>query len=238
MSRVWEHSQATGSALLILLAVADFANDEGSAYPAIKTLATKARMSERNARYVIGKLVDIGELKVQQNAGPRGCNLFHVTTSVLVGVQLAQGAKIAGMQSVPPAMGFPGGVQPASEGAAIAIAPEPSLTVIELSRSNRSRREKRATLADPRFDRFWQAYPKKVAKPDAENAWSKLRPDELLAELICKAVAAQVNSESWGQDDGRFIPYPATWLNGRRWEDEMAPGAPIRASGAVARAFW
>ena len=29
------------------------------------------------------------------------------------------------------------------------------------------------------------------------------------------------NSNSWKKDDGKFIPYPSTWLNGRRWEDEF-----------------
>jgi hypothetical protein len=28
------------------------------------------------------------------------------------------------------------------------------------------------------------------------------------------------NSQQWTKDGGQFIPMPATWLNGRRWEDE------------------
>ena len=34
-----------------------------------------------------------------------------------------------------------------------------------------------------------------------------------------RALAVQIRSESWQREDGRFIPMPASWLNGRRWED-------------------
>ena len=32
---------------------------------------------------------------------------------------------------------------------------------------------------------------------------------------------AQSHSEQWLKDEGRYIPHPATWINGRRWEDEQ-----------------
>jgi len=35
-----------------------------------------------------------------------------------------------------------------------------------------------------------------------------------------------MQSESWNRDGGRYIPHPSTWLNGRRWEDELAPAPP------------
>jgi len=31
----------------------------------------------------------------------------------------------------------------------------------------------------------------------------------------------QKKSQSWTKDNGQFIPLAATWLNGRRWEDEQ-----------------
>lgn len=78
MTQVWANSQQSGGALLILLAIADFANDDGSAYPSVETLAKKARMSERNAQYVLRKLVDDGELAISKGVGPRGANLYRV----------------------------------------------------------------------------------------------------------------------------------------------------------------
>lgn len=85
-------------------------------------------------------------------------------------------------------------------------------------------------VASATFARFWQAYPRKVAKPAALKAWEKLKPDDLLAERICRAVGAQAATDQWRKDGGAFIPHPATWLNGRRWEDEIAPAPGNRNS--------
>lgn len=69
------------------------------------------------------------------------------------------------------------------------------------------------------FDEFWKAYPKKVAKTQALKAWSKLKPNAELQQVIISALERQKQSVQWQKDNGQFIPYPATWLNGKRWED-------------------
>lgn len=70
------------------------------------------------------------------------------------------------------------------------------------------------------FEEFWQAYPKKAAKTNAQKAFEKLKPTpEFLAEIL-SALNRQKQSDAWQQENGKYIPHPATWLNGRRWEDE------------------
>ena len=71
------------------------------------------------------------------------------------------------------------------------------------------------------FNQFWTAYPKHIAKQSAVKAFEKLKPDEKLLEAMLKAIAMQKESKQWEKDGGAFIPYPATWLNQRRWEDEL-----------------
>ena len=71
------------------------------------------------------------------------------------------------------------------------------------------------------FNKFWTAYPKHIAKQSAVKAFEKLKPDEKLLEAMLKAIARQKESKQWEKDGGAFIPYPATWLNQRRWEDEL-----------------
>ena len=71
------------------------------------------------------------------------------------------------------------------------------------------------------FNRFWAAYPKHIAKQSAVKAFEKLKPDEKLLEAMLKAIEMQKESKQWEKDGGAFIPYPATWLNQRRWEDEL-----------------
>ena len=71
------------------------------------------------------------------------------------------------------------------------------------------------------FNEFWKHYPKKVAKADARKAWEQtkaIRPD--LTKLLT-ALLAQCKTEQWMKSGGMFIPYPATWLRGERWDDEL-----------------
>jgi hypothetical protein len=88
--------------------------------------------------------------------------------------------------------------------------------------------------AQQAFARFWQVWPRKVAKAKAEKAWTKLAPDPEMEARILAAVAAQANTPGWVKDGGAFIPHAATWLNGRRWEDEVGPvAAPAPDSAAM-----
>lgn len=84
---------------------------------------------------------------------------------------------------------------------------------------------------DSRFDQFWIAYPNKKAKPAALSAWMKLAPSEALFSTIIEAIAAQKLSHDWTKDGGRFVPHPATWINQRRWEDEVSYAQSQHASG-------
>ncbi len=81
------------------------------------------------------------------------------------------------------------------------------------------------------FESFWGAYPRKTAKPAALKAWGKLAPDAGLVALILAALDRHRASEQWRRDGGQFIPHPATWLNQRRWEDELPPPGPKRGPG-------
>nr|DAS16675.1 MAG TPA: replisome organizer protein [Caudoviricetes sp.] len=77
---------------------------------------------------------------------------------------------------------------------------------------------------EDRFSRFWAAYPRKVGKQAAKKSWSRLHPSEELTQAILQAVEAQKQSRQWRENNGQFIPNPATWLNQGRWEDELPKG--------------
>ena len=78
---------------------------------------------------------------------------------------------------------------------------------------------KRNICANDLFLTFWKAYPKKRAKKAAEKAFFKLNPSEGLLEKMLEALERQKKSREWQEDGGQYIPYPATWINGERWED-------------------
>jgi hypothetical protein len=69
MTYVWKCSPVKGTELLMLLALADNANDDGVCYPSIGYLAHKARINERNAQKTIKSLAKKKLIKVERNAG-------------------------------------------------------------------------------------------------------------------------------------------------------------------------
>jgi hypothetical protein len=78
------------------------------------------------------------------------------------------------------------------------------------------------------FGLFWEEYPRKMARGKAERAWQAISPTTELAARIIFAVQTQRSSDDWMREDGRFIPYPATWLTGKRWLDEVTPPSAER----------
>ena len=77
-SRVWELSAQEGSALLLLLALADYADENGFAFPGQKTLADRARLCVRQTRRLLAGLQAAGELLILDRPG-RG-SLYVVLT--------------------------------------------------------------------------------------------------------------------------------------------------------------
>ncbi len=75
------------------------------------------------------------------------------------------------------------------------------------------------------FPAFYAAYPRKVGKQAALQAWVKLAPDKALQTVILGALAAQ-RPHLDRSENGRFIPHAATWLNKGQWEDEIPGGKP------------
>ena len=76
----------------------------------------------------------------------------------------------------------------------------------------------RTKVLDTYFEDFWYFYPKKVGKDAAIKAWNKVNPDIL---LVSDALKWQKESKQWQQEDGKYIPNPATYLNQGRWQDEQ-----------------
>lgn len=70
MQRVWDDSEASGTDLLVLLAIADAADqDGGNAWPGIDRIAGMCRVSARTVQRSISRLEDLGELIVERNMG-------------------------------------------------------------------------------------------------------------------------------------------------------------------------
>jgi uncharacterized protein YdaU (DUF1376 family) len=71
-----------------------------------------------------------------------------------------------------------------------------------------------------RFDDFWAMWPsskRKVARAECEKKWLKYDLD-MVADRIIASVAKLKKTEQWTSG---FDPAPLTYINQRRWEDEV-----------------
>ena len=110
----------------------------------------------------------------------------------------------------------------------------PNLRELNLSQSNPEENPEPAQSAEARlFASFWDAYPKKKAKDDARKAWDKRHPTTAFLAMILAAIGVQRQTEEWQKDHGRYIPYPASWLNAGRWSD--APDDPVSSESETSR---
>jgi hypothetical protein len=88
MSQVWAAGGLDDkSELLVLLALADWADDAGECYPSIPKLAEKARMSERNVRYMLAKLRDRKLVEWTESRGRGRANCYRVLVENLQSLQ-------------------------------------------------------------------------------------------------------------------------------------------------------
>jgi hypothetical protein len=73
------------------------------------------------------------------------------------------------------------------------------------------------------FGAWYAAYPKHVGRDPAWKAWLKINPGRALLGTIMSATARYVDSKDG--IEAKFILNPATWLNQKRWTDELSVGA-------------
>ena len=203
---------------LVLLALADHARDDGTgAYPSVERLVKKTSLSRRGVQTILRRLED-GSLIVPTGTvrGGRGSTVeYKITLDAGKG---APGALFTSSKVRTPRpkrahltakKGAPG-------------APEPSGTIKEPSPANYLS----PSAPQGGFDAFWKAYPLKQDKARAVRAWRKLKPEEYPAVLA--GIERNRSNEQWQRDRGRYIPLPSTFLNGRRWEDELPTnGNPV-----------
>ena len=84
-SLVWQASQHRGSDLLVLLALADSANDQGVAWPAIPSIAHKARISERQAKRILAHLEADRVISIERGSGRTHASRYSINLDRLMG---------------------------------------------------------------------------------------------------------------------------------------------------------
>jgi len=78
-------------------------------------------------------------------------------------------------------------------------------------------RMKETDIYSSSFNSFWNDYPRKIGKRKAFGIWKQRGLAKYLPEML-EFIKSAAKTKQWS--DG-FIPYPATFLNGNRWEDDL-----------------
>ena len=72
---------------------------------------------------------------------------------------------------------------------------------------------------EEKFLEFWKLYPRKVAKVAAQRSWKRLKVKDI--DDIFKVYKEHLIR--WRGTEIQFVPHASTWINQRRWEDELEP---------------
>lgn len=78
--------------------------------------------------------------------------------------------------------------------------------------------------SDKNFLEVWELYPRKTGKGGAWKVWQKLKVKQMLATKIIESVKAYSKTKQWQKNDGEFVPHLVTFLNQRRFDDEVKVG--------------
>lgn len=99
---VWSRSKATGSQLLVLLAVADAANQQGQqSYQSVATLASMARVSESTVHRALAGLLEAGEIVHTGDHAQYGTRIYALGPSMTGGVSLTPPQQEGGVTQAP-----------------------------------------------------------------------------------------------------------------------------------------
>ena len=112
---------------------------------------------------------------------------------------------------------------------------DPSTGPRLVSERDRDRDRDRDTNAQPavarepsRFPDWWSIWGKKKAKGDAEKAYKAAVPKKISHDDLMAKTRAYWDHVKRSGTDLQYVPYPATWLRGEQWDDDLGPSQAPR----------
>jgi len=195
----WASKQKTKTAnqKLVLLMLANYADDADKCWPSKKTLSEVCCMSKSAICSNILQLEQAGFIRVEKREGTS--SYIWLNTGVL---QEDRGCPVKG-QGV--SVKRTGGVLQEDTNLSYTLSTEPIIETISV---------------DADFDAFWAAYPKRPNNPKApaKKSYLAARRDDVSHEAIMAGVNAYAAMRV--NEDPKFTAQAVTWLNQKRWADE------------------
>ena len=215
MTTVWDYSEAAGTDLLVLLALADIADENGECWPSVGYMARKCRISGRTVQRCVRSLESLGEVVViieggkASTAGGTRSNRYRIVVHM---PEELEGDILTGSDT-----GDGDGVTPVTGGGVTRVSPDtPLLPVKETSNTPDAFGDEFVTL--------WEMYPRKDDSSKALKAYSARRLAGVPAEDL---LTATVNYQQHVQAQNlelRYVKYGSTFFGSDEpWRDYLQP---------------
>lgn len=204
MSWAWEQETKSSGERLVLLALADHAGEDGECWPHSARLGEKCGLDRKTVQRHLTALDERGVIEKvsrrKRNNGTLAGWLYRLPI-----VEGTHTSRLGGDTDIPTKRGH---AHPVLEDTPTSPQ-EPSIFNPQIEPSQ----------VDNDWQTFWNEYPRKTGKQNAEKAWSKLSATDRQSALA--QIDMHIHHWDVSGTSPQFIPHPATWLNGRRWEDEL-----------------
>jgi len=188
----WEQELTNPSEKLVLLAIADHANDDGMCWPSMSHVAERCLLSTRQIQRITEQLVDYGLVTRERRKRPDGTlGTYTYTLNI----------------HRTPMSGPTGHPRPVVHRTPVSAQNRHNRTVIESTHDH--------------FDRFWQLYPRKIAKQKCSRWWQ--RNADMVSPVILTGIQRWADYWQQSNTETRYIPHPYTWLTQERWYDDPPP---------------
>ena len=208
---VWESKELTLQQKVMLVEIDSLDNDDGC-FASNKYFSDFFGISSGRVSQIINDLIDKGYLKVE----------YQKKDKQILG-------RIMKIQSPPyPQKVFnilnrgylennKGGIKYSKEGY-LENAKDNNIYINNINNNIKNYNKKEIALE--KFEEFYKEYPKKVSKENVKKWFIKNNPSDELFKTIMNSLKKYKLSDNW--KDVKYIPYPSTWLNQKRWEDELS----------------
>lgn len=203
---------------LVLLKLADNANDQGECWPSYQYIADQCEMSKRSVMIHINKLIEDGLLKKEHRLGGEKFNKSNLYT-LMVGA----GDSLGVVQEIhPPSAGD-------SLGGSAGDAPRTYHSLEPIIKPLDHPTDNRALSMEEQFNKWWKYYPKKVARAKALSIWkSKTKGMDVdtmtaFSDHIVNDVEFRLRDLATGSKTfiGFDMLHPTTYLNQERYNDDI-----------------
>lgn len=214
LARVCRDARLTKSAIAVSTVLVEYADKRtGACYPSIERIVAESGVPRTTTIKSLKRLVQLGHMEAIKRLG---ANTNYLLTSSDSGTSSGSGTR-----AIPNATSAISNLRRGKTSPARGTDPVPAPEHKQEEAIQATGKEQTERVAS-RFDEFYLAYPRKEGKPKAEKAWRGAKLDKLADKILADVIERAGDEGGWKGTETRFIPLPATYLNGRRWEDEWA----------------